>query len=563
MDENLINLILVMLIVDIIILVVYVISPIVGEKAGFRWRKIMWLVLAIRLLIPVHLIQSALSLPTHTVVLKNIESDHGHVRNADGDVKTQKVSYEQSAGNDTNTNVWELPYSSRKSEKTFLKKMSSEWFYIIWGVGAILILVFRMIQFVGVKRYIRDTAKACKDTYMQERLPELCQKYNLEIVPDILVSKKIHTPMLWGYQKPELILPAKIFSIDEIELILSHELIHYKNKDLWYKLFLMILCDFYWFNPVLRIMQSAANRDMEYLCDEAVVQEKSLADKKTYAKVILQSVTKRKQKRIAFSTHFIEKETSVEERIENIFTNKKRWKSRISLGFFVLLVISSCCLRVSVKSEAAYGMQANHSMAIAGKWYPSEESVREVREVALEGMEEEDIERIRGFVIQMNMYWENKFLWQEAEKELSDPESEQWDSFMQSGKRVIGYEFDPEDYKKNETLKLSKKDFQEIFGKPVYGYDAHVADGMIATIEKTKQSAQNEAFKNDLTRLEEAICKAEETHDVNYVVEMYHIFHDMDYYLFRYGPGVYGDEVRDRSMLETYYGVLEVYEIFN
>lgn len=523
MNENLMNLILIMLLTDVIILAVYVISPIIGEKAGFRWRKILWIVLSVRLLIPVHLIQSVLTLPVYTVPLKWMVSEHSPAKeekdsvNKDMEITDQNLSDGRFWNNEAGTEARIIGNSIGKSDKTYVSRTVSEWFYIIWGIGVVIFLILRICQFFIVKRFIRDTAKECSNTYIQERIPELCGKYGLQMIPEVLISKKIHSPMLWGYQVPKMILPAKNYSIDEIELILSHELIHYKNKDLWYKLFLMLVCDLYWFNPVLRIMQSAANRDMEYLCDEAVIREKSLTDKKTYANVILQGVTTRKQKHIAFSTHFIEKETSVEERIENIFTNKKKWKGRISFGFFVLLVIGSCFLRVSVKSEAAYNMQADHSMAIAGCWYPSEKSVMEVRNVALEGMGKKDIETLRGFVIQMNMYWENKFLWQEAEKELSDPESEQWDG----------------------------------------------VDRMIASIEKINRSVQNQAFKNDLTRLAELIRQAEETHDVNYVVEMYHMLHDMDYYLFRYGPRAYGDEVRDRSMLETYYGVLEVYEIFN
>ena len=52
---------------------------------------------------------------------------------------------------------------------------------------------------------------------------------------------------------------------------------------------------------------------------------------------------------------------------------------------------------------------------------------------------------------------------------------------------------------------------------------------------------------------------AAETHDVAYVESMYHILHDMDYYLLNYRSDTEGEFIRDKSTLSTYYGVLSVY----
>ena len=79
-------------------------------------------------------------------------------------------------------------------------------------------------------------------------------------------------------------------------------------------------------------------------------------------------------------------------------------------------------------------------------------------------------------------------------------------------------------------------------------------------LEKYAAAVQNEAFKNDLLNISAFARMAAETHDVEYVESMYHILHDMDYYLLNYRSDTEGEYIRDKSTLYTYYGVLSVYD---
>lgn len=57
--------------------------------------------------------------------------------------------------------------------------------------------------------------------------------------------------------------------------ILKHELIHYKQKDLWYKLLLLMAQVIHWFNPLVYIMVEQAEQDLEARCDLKVVGKES------------------------------------------------------------------------------------------------------------------------------------------------------------------------------------------------------------------------------------------------------------------------------------------------
>ena len=69
----------------------------------------------------------------------------------------------------------------------------------------------------------------------------------------------------------KLYLPATGYSAEERKLVFYHELTHYCHRDLWYKMLLRICATIYWFNPFLLIMLKEADKDIENLCDTAVI----------------------------------------------------------------------------------------------------------------------------------------------------------------------------------------------------------------------------------------------------------------------------------------------------
>lgn len=577
MDAYMINLILTMVLADIIILIVYVISPLVGEAAGFGWRKILWAVIAVRLLIPVHLLQSVLPLPVHTIVLDELVSIHTLTEELE-EQKSKAASEDKLQESSLRSPEEQIQYMEPgtvlnpyiESAESLMHGMSSAWFYFIWGTGAVLLLLFRIFQFFGVKKYIHDTSKICKNTYIQEMLVDLCRTYHLKTVPELLINKRISSPMISGYIKPRLILPEDHISIDEIEMILSHELIHYKNKDLWYKLLFMFVCDLFWFNPVLRVMKRAADRDIEYLCDEAVARNISPAGRKAYATMILSGVGKKRERRVAFSTHFIEKESTVEERIENIFTKKSRRKSRIVFVFFLSAIVLSCCFRISIRTVSAYdrGMMiiGNETVSVSGQAdgeaapsHPSEYAVSEISRTAFAGLSETEIKDFHEFITEIHNNWVDLEDPERSDLILSDSGAARWNYFHQTGEIIIGYVYSHRVWGERDSLGLSPRELEAEYGEPVFDQNNYDADGMITKIESFRQKVQDPLFRKDLDRLANAVLNAKDTHAQEYAVEMYQILHDMDYYLFRYGPD-YIDSAYDMQEKEKFYGVLEVHK---
>ena len=72
-------------------------------------------------------------------------------------------------------------------------------------------------------------------------------------------------------------------------MIFRHELCHYRSRDLWYKLLMICITTFYWFNPAVYFMKKEAERDIEFICDEKVMKGRNREDKLRYNQLLLKT----------------------------------------------------------------------------------------------------------------------------------------------------------------------------------------------------------------------------------------------------------------------------------
>lgn len=194
---------------------------------------------------------------------------------------------------------------------------------------------------------------------------------------------------------------------------------------------------------------------------------------------------------------------------------------------------------------------------------PSKEKVLAMRELVLEGMTEEEIERLTENIKVANLQLESAYLNDDIFEKLSDKDSLYWNYFEQKGDIQIGWSYDGNysDIKKimNEEG-ISKDEFYGKYGEPVIQYNRFDAVNFIDLIQDMQNSVQNEMLIADLQQLIDLTSLAAETHEMEYANEIYKILHDLDYFLLRYGVEDVGKYTTDISIVSTYYGVLEIYK---
>ena len=106
---------------------------------------------------------------------------------------------------------------------------------------------------------------------------------------------------------------------------------------------------------------------------------------------------------------------------------------------------------------------------------------------------------------------------------------------------------------------MTEDEFYAQYGTPVVTENDVDADRFIALLDEFAAMLPDTPLQKDFDVLKEYTRTAQATHDIAYLRKIYYILHDMDYYLLRYGPADVSPYVLDTSTIDTYYGVLHVW----
>ena len=222
---------------------------------------------------------------------------------------------------------------------------------LIWLVGA---MVFAGWHFYCYRRFSKQLRKNSIPTPADTAAALLSSgKAGLGIHGDIklMMNSKITSPMLVGLCRPMIILPTSSISEIDLKLILTHELMHLKRKDLWVKMFALLAGTLHWFNPLAHVLRKNVNTWGELACDEALATEMSHEERKLYGKAILNTLDNYSGMNTAFCSSLCESKKHIERRL-TMLLNVKKMKKNITV-FAVVSVLAIGCIGATVSALAA------------------------------------------------------------------------------------------------------------------------------------------------------------------------------------------------------------------
>ena len=97
------------------------------------------------------------------------------------------------------------------------------------------------------------------------------------------------SPMLVGPFRPRLLLPLALRTMDPLqrELIVAHELTHWRRGDLWWLAACALLQALCWFNPAMRLLRARLVWAQELGCDRDVLRGRPQVQRKAYAAALV------------------------------------------------------------------------------------------------------------------------------------------------------------------------------------------------------------------------------------------------------------------------------------
>lgn len=256
----------------------------------------------------------------------------------------------------------------KESQLIILKNLSfvhqnPEWFtitfvqgvFILWITGVIATSLWFMYWYRRFNKKLKTNLVSIpKESTIQHLLDKNLHDMKLTKNVNIVFCQISISPTLIGIFKPTVVLPMYDIPYDELDMIIKHELTHYKKKDLWIKKVMLLATILHWYNPFVHLLRKEINKWCELSCDEDVVVNMSHAERKRYGETILNTIQRSNQNIIpsflgaSFSTGPI----NMKNRLIKILEVKKGSKLIIVLSVTVLLMLGSVGIVSSTLTHA-------------------------------------------------------------------------------------------------------------------------------------------------------------------------------------------------------------------
>lgn len=139
----------------------------------------------------------------------------------------------------------------------------------------------------------------------------------------VCISEFTRTPLTSGILKPRIILPKQMDYANNqtLNFVLTHEMVHINSFDNMLKLFMLVALVIHWFNPLVWVMFFLVNKDIEFSCDEKVMNIVGEEYRADYATTLISLAEENNPFSMPIYNGF--GKTKIEERIVNVMKFKK------------------------------------------------------------------------------------------------------------------------------------------------------------------------------------------------------------------------------------------------
>lgn len=224
-----------------------------------KWiHCLLWGLVAIRLVCPFS-VESAYSLaPKAEVVGANT-----FVEEIDIQPEVTEYNYQEQNESEKNRNYESVSAAaeSQQSRPVDLIPIIST----VWLAGVIVLVLYALISYLRMRKKV---------------------KLSIHRQDNIYICDRIDSPFILGTVKPHIYIPSGITDV-QTENVIAHEKAHLKRLDHIWKPLGFCLLTVYWFQPFCWIAYILLCRDIELACDEMVIRNMNVDQKKIYSKVLL------------------------------------------------------------------------------------------------------------------------------------------------------------------------------------------------------------------------------------------------------------------------------------
>lgn len=234
-----------------------------------------------------------------------------------------------------------------KQTSTVEKIMNRDILLYVWILGVLILVIKETYVYISFYKKLKSVSDVIEDESILDVF-ETCKK-KLNIYRKIILKEcgGIKSPMITGILAPTITIPKMNHNLDKLEIILDHELIHFKRKDLWVKAVALLANIINWFNPIVYIIRNRINIICELSLDEQLIKNMDRSKRKYYGEIILELIEYSQSKSLSLGASVCKSRKEIETRLKNIVFFKKSKKIIVCISLMVTIIFTSTSLLVS------------------------------------------------------------------------------------------------------------------------------------------------------------------------------------------------------------------------
>lgn len=215
----------------------------------------------------------------------------------------------------------------------------------IWGIG----MVVAFIRYLRERPELKDLLRCSEPESSQDVLDcfeRIKQRFGIHRHIVLLRSCEGCVPCTVGIVRKKVIIPYRTpkFNMKELEVIFSHELMHCKRQDLFFKAEFVAANIIHALNPLVYLMRKYDNDYTEVACDQMTceVMEDAFSHKE-YCRTILKMVAEKNGEKEEVALGITEKKNALQQRVEAMiqYEGSGKMKKQIAVLLTAVFVAGS------------------------------------------------------------------------------------------------------------------------------------------------------------------------------------------------------------------------------
>lgn len=257
---------------------------------------------------------------------------------------------------------------------------------LTYVAGGLYFLMQVLIGYARAKRVVA-LASVVEDGEHWKSLQRLAQQLGIRNCPQLRFCDQSESPFAIGVLHPTVVIPKQMLSErndDGMSIILAHELVHIRRRDLWVGWLETIIHCLWWFHPAMWWLKKELRQTREDCCDDMLLAHK-IAVPERYCETLIGSVrTRHDQVLEPVMAGFFGKQHAVARRMRRLMDDsitRPRNLSSLAMG---MIVISAAVLLPGMKGQSESGPITKTTLSSSfGGWRNLPFSINEEEEAAI------------------------------------------------------------------------------------------------------------------------------------------------------------------------------------